>query len=390
MAEPQVQYYYGNLEAYNSLVELSSVDENAIYVITDAQRMYKGSTLIGSNNVRTVDELPEATAAFAGVIYVTHGEDGSIVLSMLDETGESFETLLNTSSISTEANQVKLSAPITLSLSGQNLGGVTDGTTFEKGTSVQKVLESLMRKEEAAAISRQPSASVSINPGQNVECGTQITPTVTTSFDKGTYKFGPDTGVTVTGFTLKQKNGGLGEETLIDNEGAIRQYTAEAPVTVEEGNYTFTAQVTHSAGVAANSSFGTPNEGVKIAQGTKTATKTVVGQRQLFYVSDTASDKAEDSASVRGLASKKLGPTKGMKFDVTIPQGAKRVIIAYPASLGDLSAVVQDSTSMSALGSFTKATVSVEGANAYKAVNYNVYTYVTEAAFNADTFHVTI
>ena len=389
MAEPQVQYYYGNLEAYNSLVELSSVDENAIYVITDAQRMYKGSTLVGSNNVRTVDELPEPTAAFSGVIYVTHGESG-VILSMLNSSGDSFETLINTESISTWADQVKLSSAITLSLSGQSLGGVTDGTTFERGTTVQKVLESLMRKEEAAAISKQPSASVSINPGQNVECGTQITPTVTTSFDKGAYKFGPDTGVTVTGFTLKQKNGSLGEETLIDNEGSIRQYVAEAPVTVEEGNYTFTAQVTHSAGVAANSSFGTPNEGVKIAQGTKTATKTVVGQRQLFYVSDTASDKAEDSAAVRGLASKKLGPTKGMKFDVTIPQGAKRVIIAYPASLGDLSAVVQDSTSMSALGSFTKATVSVEGANAYKAVNYNVYTYVTEAAFNADTFHVTI
>ena len=74
MAEPQVQYYYGSLEAYKNLVDLSSVDENAIYVITDAQRMYKGSTLIGSNNVRTVDTLPEAAAAFSNVIYVVHSE----------------------------------------------------------------------------------------------------------------------------------------------------------------------------------------------------------------------------------------------------------------------------------------------------------------------------
>lgn len=389
MAEPQVQYYYGSLEAYKNLVDLSSVDENAIYVITDAQRMYKGSTLIGSNNVRTVDTLPEAAAAFSNVIYVVHSETG-ITLSMLNAAGDAFETLINTESISTWADQVKLSSAITLSLSGQSLGGVTDGTTFDRGTTVQKVLESLMRKEEAAAISKNPSVSVSVNPSSAVECGTQITPTVNTSFDKGQYKFGPDTAVTVTGFTLKEKNGSNGETVLIDNEGSIRSYTAAAPITVEEGSLVYTAQVTHSDGVAANSSFGTPNEGVKITGGTKTATRTVYGQRKLFYVSDTGTEKASDSAAVRQLAQSKLNPTNGMKFNITIPQGAKRVIIAYPATLGDLSTITQASTGMSALGSFTKEVVSVEGANGYKAVDYNVYTYITEASFNSDTFNVTI
>lgn len=389
MAESQVQYYYGNLKAYNSLVKLSSIDENAMYVITDAQRIYKGSTLIGTNNVRTVEELPDPASAFAGVIYVTHGETG-IILSMLNALGDSFETLINTESISTWTNQVKLSSSITLSLSGKNFGGIADGTTFERGTTLQKVLESLMRKEEDASISKQPYVTVSIDPNQTVECGTQITPTVTTSFDKGEYKFGPDTGITVSGFTLKQKNGSLGEETLIDNEGEIRQYTTEVPVSVEEGDYTFTVQVSHSEGVPANSSFGIPNDGTKIAQGTVSATTTVVGQRQLFYVSDTASDKVEDSSAVRNLAFKKLGPTKGMTFDIEIPQGAKRVIIAYPASIGELSTIVQDSTGMSIIRSFVKEIVSVEGANAYKAVDYNIYTYITEAAFNTDVFYVTI
>lgn len=389
MAEKQIQFYYGEQAAFDAAVIGSTIQDDALYVITDSQRLYKGQTLIGANNVKTVDALPEAESAIPNVIYVVEA-DGSTTLSILNKEGNAFTTLINTAQISTWTDQIKLSEDITLSLSGQSLGGIADGTKFDRGSSLTTWMKALMRKEEAAAISKQPSLSLSATQSNTVECGTTVTPTVTASFDKGAYKFGPDTGVTVTSYTLKQKIGSEGETTVIDAEGAIREYTPEGPLTVPEGNITFTASVEHTEGAAANSSFGTPNPEVKINAGTKSATKNITGQRKLFYLSDETTNVPSDSAGIRGLTNTKLGPSNGLKFDITIPQGAKRVIFAYPATLREVTDVIQNSTNMSAKGSFTKSTVSVEGANGYSAVDYHVYSYVAAAPLNGDTFKVTI
>ena len=42
------------------------------------------------------------------------------------------------------------------------------------------------------------------------------------------------------------------------------------------------------------------------------------------------------------------------------------------------------------MSSFTKQVVSVEGANGYAGVNYDVYVYAPDAALGANTYKVTI
>lgn len=82
----------------------------------------------------------------------------------------------------------------------------------------------------------------------------------------------------------------------------------------------------------------------------------------------------------------------GATFNVSIPVGALRVIIAYPATLRDVSSI-QDVNGMSAeiKSGFTKTTVQVEGANGASAIDYKVYTLdYANANDTANTYKVTI
>ena len=69
-----------------------------------------------------------------------------------------------------------------------------------------------------------------------------------------------------------------------------------------------------------------------------------------------------------------LALANGAKFDVNIAVGAMRTVIAYPATLNDLSAIQDNNDSMSnIISSFTKTTVSVADAKGENAIEYKVY-----------------
>ena len=72
--------------------------------------------------------------------------------------------------------------------------------------------------------------------------------------------------------------------------------------------------------------------------------------------------------------------------------GALRVVIAYPATLQDVTSI-KDVNGMGAeiSSGFTKQTVNVEGAGGHKAIAYKVYTMdFAEANDTANTFDVII
>ena len=82
----------------------------------------------------------------------------------------------------------------------------------------------------------------------------------------------------------------------------------------------------------------------------------------------------------------------GNTFTVTIPVGAQRVIIAYPATLRDVTSI-KDVNGLNAdiTSAFSKTTVSVEGAAGYTAIEYKVYTQdFATANDTANTYSVTI
>lgn len=388
LSEEALEFYYSTQAQYDAqLLIPDAIKDSAIYVTTDTQRIYKGQTLIGANNVKTVDSVPEPSLAVPNVIYVTETAEHGVTLSMLSKDGSQMNTLINTSELVTWTDQVKLSSEITLSLAGQSLGGIEDGYTFENGTNLTTILQKLMRKEEPASITTQPSLSLSGTGTASAEVGTTVTPEINASFNAGTYKYGPATGVTVTSYTLTQKLGSAQATTLLDGVSAIEKWTAPGPITIPDGNITFSGTVQHSEGVPAHSSFGTPNDSVKITAGSKNATKVYTGYRKMFYGSSADNGGADDpitSEEIRALSGSKQASASG-STGLTVTAGHYRLIFAYPASLKDITKI-SDPNGFDATAAFTKVNVDVEGANGYTAQSYKVYRLDSLTPLTAGTY----
>ena len=69
--ENKVLFKWGTLEQYNSLL---TKDPNSLYFIIDANRIYRGTDLVASQDVKLVDEVPTADKALENTIYVKYDE----------------------------------------------------------------------------------------------------------------------------------------------------------------------------------------------------------------------------------------------------------------------------------------------------------------------------
>ena len=159
-------------------------------------------------------------------------------------------------------------------------------------------------------------------------------------------------------------------------------------------NYSISATVAYGDGAIPKTNLNNDYAAGQIKAGSKSGTKgTITGHRKTFYGTTTDKGAATTSAIIRGLSGKSTAAlSNGSKFNVSVPVGALRVIIAYPATLRDVSSIA-DVNGMNAeiKSSFVKSTVEVEGANAYQAIEYKVFTLdFANANDTANTYAVTI
>lgn len=239
--------------------------------------------------------------------------------------------------------------------------------------------------EEKNPTTTQPSVSVTLTEAKGYEVGTTVTPNYKATFNEGNYSYKPDsTGVTVSAWEITDTAG----------HSATTASGKFADVTVADNtNYKITAKATYGNGAIPKTNIGNDYAAGQIKAGSKTATSgAITGYRNSFY--GTKAEKATvDSAAVRSLTGKSgKALTNGAKFNVTIPVGALRVVIAYPATLRDVTSIA-DVNGMNAeiKTSFTKTTVAVEGANGAAAIDYKVYTLdFANANDAANTYAVTI
>jgi hypothetical protein len=87
-----VLYRYGTQAQFDSIV---SKESNALYFIEDTHRLYKGSTLIASDNVTFVTTAPEFASAEENRLYIVYNENGYTMYvkgdSAMDEVGGSIK-----------------------------------------------------------------------------------------------------------------------------------------------------------------------------------------------------------------------------------------------------------------------------------------------------------
>lgn len=105
--------------------------------------------------------------------------------------------------------------------------------------------------------------------------------------------------------------------------------------------------------------------------------------RASFYGTDSVNSTAyTTSGEVRALGNKSLTLKSGSKFNISIPTGAKMVVIALPTGLSIKSIKYVEAMNTEVKDIFSTSTVSVEGANGYTSESYNLYVYVPDIEFS--------
>ena len=240
-------------------------------------------------------------------------------------------------------------------------------TIQAKGKNLKQVFDAIFVKESNPTTT-QPSVTIKSTEAAEYEVGTKVTPSWDATFSAGKYSFGPNpTGVTVTSWEISDSDG----NTASTEDGSFPEITVG-----DETDYTITAKANYGDGDIPTTNTGNPYAAGQIKAGSKSATTStkLVGYRNTFF--GTLEEKVEvTSAIIRGLQGKsEAALVDGSTFEVEIPVGAVRVVIAYPATLKDV-ANINDVNGLGSKidGSFTKSTIAVEGVNGYEAVDYKVY-----------------
>ena len=257
-------------------------------------------------------------------------------------------------------------------------------TVEAKGKNIEQFLASIFAKEEQPSVNP-PSVSLTVNNAGSFEVGTKTSPTFSASLNAGSYTYGPATGVVAKSWSVTSTAG----DSFTTNSGTCKE------VTVTDGiSYSITATASYDDGAIAKTNLGNDSSPVKkVDAGSKSKTAgSITGYRKTFY-GTTSNENTITSDLIRSLASSSSSAlSDGATFDVSLPVGAKRVIIAYPATLRDITSIKDDNgLNAEIVSAFTATTIDVEGANGYDAITYDVYTTVFAAPLEkANVYHVTI
>lgn len=267
---------------------------------------------------------------------------------------------------------------------GGAIGGLETGDTIPQGTSLDELIILLTQRSEPPTYN-QPAVTCRVSSGQSAtsyEVGTNITTILQGVFTQN------DAGALTTLAVYKSSTA----EPLISG-ATSPQTTDEQTFQIPDGTVTFYAKADYAEGAIKNDNLGNPSPDGHITAGSKqSGNVTFTGKRNLFYGTGVGAVPEVTSEAVRALTNKQLGPGNGTTFNINIAVGQQYVIFAYPATLRDVSQVMYVETNDTGMAaSFTKSTISVQGANGAAGADYKVYTYGMATPAQAPmTFKVTI
>lgn len=259
---------------------------------------------------------------------------------------------------------------------------LTDGqaTIAAAGKNLKEVFDTIFVKEKIPQIT-QPSLTLTFAQGKAYEVGSIITPSYSATFRPGNYEFGPETGVTVTSWEVKDS---------INNESTQPAASLGNILITDDLNYYITVTAHHGAGLIPQTNLKNKySEGQIVAGSVTEVTKQMLGYRSGFYGTSTEKKDNLTSEDIRILHSSKRALVPGDVINVNIPIGSYRVMFAYPASLPEVTSIVDMNGLYSQiLNSFTQTEVLVNGANDYEAINYRVYYMDFANAYNASNIFI--
>lgn len=250
---------------------------------------------------------------------------------------------------------------------GGSIGGLSDGTEIPTGTTLDEFIAMLIQKAIPATYT-QPAVTVRNSAGQAAgayEVGTNISTTLQALFTQN------DAGALTNLAIYKQ-----GTSDALISGASSPVSTEEQTFQLTDGSITFYATATYAEGEIKNNNLGQPSPEGHIAAGSKnSANFTFTGQRNMFYGTGVGAAPEVTSEVVRALTNKKLNPTQGYSFNITVAEGQQYVRIAYPNTLRKITKCfyVEQNTDLAA--NFEEEVISVQGANGAAGADYKVLTY---------------
>lgn len=259
-------------------------------------------------------------------------------------------------------------------------------TVPANGDSLLEVLLNAFATDSNPSIT-QPSVSISSSDFKAYEVGTNVTPAYAATLNPGSYQYGPATGITATSWSVVDN--AAEPNTLTTASGSFPQMQV-----VDDTSYSITATASYGAGAIPNTALGQEYADGQIKAGSKSATKgAITGYRNGFYGTTTSQSSGTfESDNIRALTATNKAVTAGTVWNISIPAGARSVIFAYPATIRDVTSVL-DANGLNAeiKTAFTKVQAQVAGANGYNPIEYKVYyTNYANANDTQNTYKVTI
>ena len=272
-----------------------------------------------------------------------------------------------------------------IQVNGVNIGNLTDGKTISRDLTLAQFIKQMVQKAIPASYT-QPSVSLVNNGGQaagNVEAGSSVNIKLRANFTKN------DAGDLT---TLEIKKGA---EQVATGSSSPVDYSSTEALVVGDETVTFTATATYGEGEIKNNNLGEPSPDGHITAGSKNSSGySITGRRNAFYGTGVGATPELNSANIRSLTNKKLAPANGNTITINVAAGQQYVIIAYPATLRDITQIKYEETNdIGALSKFTKTQVQVADARGGEngLMDYKVYSYgMAVPAPAAMTFTVTI
>ena len=386
----KVSFFKVTAEAYAALNGVYV--EGAIYFVTGATsgkiyiegKCYGEATLIGKH---VTDVILSSEVGHENSIKISYSEGDPTYIELPEGKIYSAGNGINISDadeISADvdyiSDNVKLGTDLTVTAA---TGTLKAGTKIIADTSIKALLKKILQEVKQPGTPTAPSLKITLSNAGAKEVGTKVTPAYTTTFNGGSYTYGPATGVTATGYSISN-----GTDTLKTAAGSF------AEITVADGmTYKLTGTATYGNGAVAHDNTGSPsNPEVKISAGTTASASSaaITGFRSYFFGTKSTPIEAFDSAIIRGLSNGNKAATAGLKFDVKIPAGTKQVIIAVPSARSLKSVINVNLSKGEVADTFTSSSVDVEGENGYASAVYNVYVFNSSTALDANTYEVTL
>ena len=386
MALPVV-FKYGTREQYDGLAEKA---ENALYFLQDTGEIYHGSVNLARGShyegTREGDETDNEVIARVLGEHVAVKDDIFVIKTLIAADKYAYTSFVydgaNWAAMTGNysADNVYFDSDLTVTAP---IGVVTipeSGSTKIEATgkNLAAVLASILAAPKAPDVT-DPSVTIKFtNSTKALEVGSTITPTYETTFDAGSYSYGPETGITVTSWSVKNSNG----IEVNEAKGSFPEISVS-----ENMSYSATATANHTAGAMPVNNLGEAAADEQIAEGSVSATTStqITGYRNFFYgmLDTTSAAEPLTSAVIREKLTKggNYNAKKTFSMDASKLPGVKRMVIAYPANTtrGGLSSVLLPNSlqyNAFANGDYVKiANVDVEGANGYTAIPYTVYVY---------------